>query len=140
MPGFECTRRRINRKQAVPVECKQETAVPVECKQVLVNIEPPSNITILGYLGAGSYGDVYKARINSTQYGQHVVVADKHQHKSGPSAKKTTDQIREIEIMRAISHPCLVPLLGWRETAFDIQMIMPLYDTDLHNYINNTTV
>ena len=42
--------------------------------------------------------------------------------------------------MRAISHPCLVPLLGWRETAFDIHMVMPLYDTDLHNYINNTTV
>ena len=100
VPGFECTRRRINRTQAVLVECKQETAVPVECKQE----SAVPGIEILGYLGAGSYGDVYKARINITQYGQHVV-AVKHQQKSGPRAKKTTAQLREIEIMRAISHP-----------------------------------
>ena len=84
---------------------------------------------------------MYNARINNTQTGSYSrVVAVKEQHTPGPRAKTTTYQIRDIEIMCAISHPCLVPLLGWRETAFDIQMVMPLYDTDLHNYINNTTV
>ena len=54
----------------------------------------------------------------------------------------TTEQQRELSLMRGLSrkHDHVVNLLGWRETCFNVQLFMPLYDQTLRQYIRGHSV
>ena len=54
----------------------------------------------------------------------------------------TTEQQRELSLMRGLSrkHDHVVNLLGWRETCFNVQLFMPLYDQTLRQYIRGRSV
>ena len=76
-----------------------------------------------------SYGDVYKASKNSIG----ELLAIKVMTKCRKTAKMTTEQQRELSLMRGLSRKRdhVVNLLGWRETCFNVQLFMPLYDQTL---------
>ena len=86
---------------------------------------------ILEYLGGGTFGEVYKAKMRDTG----TIVAVKVQRKGGNIAQKSTEQARELTLMKGLAHPYVVYLLGWRETHFNLQLIMVYYEQDLHKYI-----
>ena len=104
------------------------------------DIEKPRLVgyTVLEFIANGSYGDVYKASKKSTG----ELFAIKVMAKCRKTAKKTTEQQRELSLMRGLSrkHDHVVNLLGWRETCFNVQLFMPLYDQTLRQYIRGRSV
>ena len=58
----------------------------------------------------------------------------------------TAEHQRELSLMSGLSrkHDHVVNLLGWRETLFNVQLFMPLYDQrydqTLHKYIRGRSV
>jgi serine/threonine protein kinase len=40
-----------------------------------------------------------------------------------------------VTLLKKLTHQNVVRLLGWRDTHFNVQLIMPLYDKDLQSYI-----
>ena len=110
--------------------------------------EVPAKLTsyeILGRLGGGSYGDVYKARLKPrcrTKLPEHVpdVFVVKVMSKSLQKATQTTEQQRELRILKDMSHPNVIRLMGWRETHFNMQLFFELCSSDLRGYINKCPV
>ena len=94
--------------------------------------------TVLELIASGSYGDVYKASWKSTG----ELFAIKVMTKCRKTAKMTTEQERELSLMKGLSrkHEHVVNLLGWRETYFNVQLFMPLYDQTLRQYIRGHSV
>ena len=88
---------------------------------------------VIEILNSGSYGDVYKA----SRKGSGEMFAVKVMRKRRETAVMTGEQCRELSLMKTLKdkHPNLMPLLGWRETSFDIQLFMPLYDLNLRQFI-----
>ena len=84
-------------------------------------------------LGGGSYGDVYMATMTEGEH-KGTTIAVKVQHKKQKDATKTTEQSRELTFLRNLKHPYVMKLLGWRETHFNLQLMMPYYEQDLHKY------
>ena len=93
---------------------------------------------VIQFIGKGSYGDVYRASKQSTG----EVFAIKVMAKCRMTAQKTIEQQRELSIMRSLAgrHDHVVRLLGWRETSFDVQLFMPLYEQSLRQYIRGRSV
>ena len=59
-------------------------------------------------------------------------------HKSLKQAKWTTEQERELSVMKELTdarHPNILRLVGWRATHFNCQLFFELYDLDLRRYI-----
>ena len=54
--------------------------------------------------------------------------AVKVMRKRRETAVMTGEQCRELSLMKTLTdkHPNLMPLLGWRETSFDIQVFLSL--------------
>ena len=92
-----------------------------------------SGYNVIEILNSGSYGDVYKA----SREGSGEMFAVKVMRKQRETAVMTGEQCRELSLMKTLKdkHPNLMPLLGWRETSFDIQLFMPLYDLNLRQFI-----
>ena len=96
---------------------------------------------ILGRLGGGSYGDVYKARpkpksrVRLPDQVPDVFVV-KVMSKTLEKATKTTEQHRELAILKQMAHPNVIKLKGWRDTHFNVQLFFDLYDQDLRRYIS----
>ena len=92
-----------------------------------------SGYNVIEILNSGSYGDVYKA----SREGSGEMFAVKVMRKRRETAAMTYMQCRELSLMKTLKdkHPNLMPLLGWRETSFDIQLFMPLYDLNLRQFI-----
>ena len=88
--------------------------------------------TVLEFIAKGGYGNVYKASNKS----KGELFAIKVMTKSRKTAKMTTEQQRELSIMRKLvrKHDHVVNLLGWRETCFDVQLFVPLYGQTLRQY------
>ena len=107
---------------------------------------PPLHIAkqrIAGYrvieiINSGSFGDVYKAVKNSSG----ELFAIKVMQKCRKTAKMTTEQQRELSIMKGLSkkHDHIMNLLGWRETVFNLQLFMPLYAQTLRQFIKGGAV
>ena len=93
----------------------------------------PAKIT--RFISKGSYGRVYEARLE----GQRVAV--KVQPKDGDTALQTVSQKRQLAILRRFSgskHPNVASLVAWRETAFDVQLILQFCETDLRTHISSS--
>ena len=85
--------------------------------------------TVLEFLASGSDSDVYKALQKSTG----ELFALKVMKKSKKTAQMTTEQQRELNLMRELQRNrdhVLKKLLGWRETSFMI-FVLPLNDQTL---------
>ena len=97
-----------------------------------------SGYNVIEILNSGSYGDVYKA----SRKGSGEMFAVKVMRKRRETAVMTGEQCRELSLMKTLKdkHPNLMPLLGWRETSFDIQLFMPLYDLNLRQFIKRELV
>ena len=97
-----------------------------------------SGYNVIEILNSGSYGDVYKA----SRKGSGEMFAVKVMRKRRETAAMTYMQCRELSLMKTLKdkHPNLMPLLGWRETSFDIQLFMPLYDLNLRQFIKRELV
>jgi len=97
-----------------------------------------SGYNVIEILNSGSYGDVYKA----SRKGSGEMFAVKVMRKRREGAVMTGEQCRELSLMKTLKdkHPNLMPLLGWRETSFDIQLFMPLYDLNLRQFIKRELV
>ena len=93
---------------------------------------------VIEILNSGSYGDVYKA----SRKGSGEMFAVKVMRKRRETAVMTGEQCRELSLMKTLKdkHPNLMLLLGWRETSFDIQLFMPLYDLNLCQFIKRELV
>ena len=91
---------------------------------------------ILSRIGGGSYGYVYKARVKDGEEGG-TIIALKVQPKRVADAQKTQEQSRELSLLREFKHAAVIKLLAWRETHFNVQIMMPLYESDLHHYIGS---
>ena len=88
------------------------------------------NYTVVQRVGGGSYGQVYKVQLESG-----MVCALKVMSKSEERATWPIAGLRELAVIRKVVHPNIVKLLSVRETQFDIQLMLPLYDFDLRQYI-----
>ena len=113
-------------------------ALPEVLPPVLTPKKRLSGYTIIEMLNCGSFGDVYKAlRKDSGE-----VFAVKVMRKARRTARITLQQSRELSLMKAFKdqHTGIVSLQGWRETVFDIQLFMPLYDMNLRQYIKRGLV
>ena len=98
---------------------------------------------ILERIGGGTYGQVYKAKLNTSMgKGKPKIVAVKLLPKSGNTARATTEQRRGIGFKKELRNtpPNVLKLLGWRETHFNVQLILELFDLDLRKYINHQTL
>lgn len=97
-----------------------------------------SGYKVVEIMSSGSFGDVYKVRKNGSGYSFAVKVM----LKTSRTAQRSEEQCRELAIMKSLSgkHPNLMNLLGWRDTAFNFQLFMPLYEMDLRKYIQRAPV
>ena len=84
---------------------------------------------VLAYLGVGTFGEVYKAKMRD----DGRIIAVKVLRKAG--AQQSVEQLREVTLLKKLKHENVVALLAWRETHFNVQLLMPLYDQDLQSYI-----
>ena len=73
---------------------------------------------VLEFIANGTYGDVYKASKKSTG----ELFALKVMTKSKKTAQMTTEQQRELNLMRGLprNRDHVLKLLGWRETYFNV--------------------
>ena len=94
--------------------------------------------TIIERIGGGSFGDVYKAKPKEATSGLPAIFVVKLLHKSSRKARSTTEQDREISVMKELAqanHPNVLKFLGWRGTHFNVQLLLELHDQDLRSYI-----
>ena len=96
---------------------------------------------IVGRLGGGSYGDVYKAKPKQNSRvklpeGVPELFVVKVMSKSLDKAKRTTEQHRELHVLKELAHPNITKLLGWRETHFNFQLLLELASSDLRKHMN----
>ena len=144
----------LEQASATPVKAPQETHGLADGSQLaLPDVETHDQqklpklkgYDVLQYLGGGSYGDVYKAKLRESLDGAgggipvDGIIAVKVQSKRRQSATpaKTTEQSRELSFLKYFKehkHPCIMELLGWRETHFNLQLLMPFYEQDLGKY------
>ena len=127
-------------KDSVIAECGTPHALPsvLSAEPTTLKTQRLAGYTVLEFIANGSYGDVYKASKKSTG----ELFAIKVMTKCRKTAKMTTEQQRELSLMRGLSrkHDHVVNLLGWRETCFNVQLFMPLYDQTLRQYIRGHSV
>ena len=118
-------------KDSVIAECGTPHALPsvLSAEPTTLKTQRLAGYTVLEFIANGSFGDVYKASKKST--GELFAVKVMTQCRN--TAKMTTEQQRELSLMRELSrkHDHVVNLLGWRETCFNVQLFMPLYDQTL---------
>lgn len=67
--------------------------------------------TNANFLGRGSFGDVYK--IPRNYRGKKTEVAMKFMNAPLNTPQAQRDYIREVEILSCLSHPTLLPLIGY---------------------------
>ena len=94
--------------------------------------------TILERIAGGTFGDVYTAKPKQKSSGLPSRFVVKLTHKSLKKAQATTEQEREVSVMKELGeskHPNILKLLGWRATHFNMQLMFPLYDQDLRGYL-----
>ena len=127
-------------KDSVIAECGTPHALPsvLSAEPTTLKTQTLAGFTVLEFIASGSFGDVYKASKKSTG----ELFAVKVMTKCRKTAKMTTEQQRELSLMRGLSrkHDHVVNLLGWRETCFNVQLFMPLYDQTLRQYIRGHSV
>ena len=127
-------------KDSVIAECGTPHTLPsvLPAEPMTLKTQRLAGYTVLEFIANGSYGDVYKASKKSTG----ELFAIKVMAKCRKTAKMTTEQQRELSLMRGLSrkHDHVVNLLGWRETCFNVQLFMPLYDQTLRQYIRRHSV
>ena len=143
-------RRGVEEDAHSQIECvsKHSDKLPVIVSASAIlppEILPPvrAQTSLCGYkvvelMNGGSFGDVYKVRKNGS--GEWFAV--KVMVKSSRTAQRSKEQSRELHIMKSLDrkHPHLMKLLGWRETSFNFQLFMPLYEMDLRKYIQRAPV
>ncbi len=97
-----------------------------------------SGYDVIEIINSGGFGDVYKARKKDSG----EVFAVKVMPKKRRTAAMTVAQQREVDIMKSLhnAHPNIINLLGWRDTAFNVQLFMPLYPMTLAQHIRNAPV
>ena len=124
-------------KDSVIAECGTPPD-PLPAEPTILKTKRLAGYTVLEFIANGTYGDVYKASKKSTG----ELFAVKVMTKCRKTAKMTTEQQRELSLMRGLSrkHDHVVNLLGWRETCFNVQLFMPLYDQTLRQYIRGRSV
>ena len=124
-------------KDSVIAECGTLPSV-LPAEPTALKTQRLAGYTVLEYIAHGSFGDVYKASKKSTG----ELFAIKVMAKCRKTAKVTTEQQRELSFMRGLSrkHDHVVSLLGWRETCFNVLLLMPLYDQTLRQYIQGRRV
>lgn len=94
--------------------------------------------TIIERIAGGSFGDVYKAKPKQNGSGLPSTFVVKLTHKSLRQARSTTEQERELSVMKELTqskHPNILKLVGWRGTHFNVQLFFELHDQDLRRYI-----
>ena len=98
-----------------------------------------STYIVIERIAGGTFGDVYKAKPKKDDSGLPSTFVVKLTHKSLKKAQATTEQEREISLMKELAqskHPNILKLLGWRGTHFNMQLFFELYDQDLRKYVN----
>ena len=97
-----------------------------------------SGYSVIEIINSGSYGDVYKAE----KKGSGELFAVKVMTKTTRTAVLSLAQERELALMKSLrnTHPSIISLLGWRETAFNVQLFMPLYEMTLRQHIRQASV
>ena len=113
-------------------------ALPEALPPVLTSKKRLGGYNIIEILNSGGFGDVYKTSRKTS--GEMFAV--KVMSKARRTARMTLQQSRELSLMKAFKdqHPGIVSLQGWRETVFDVQLFMPLYDMNLRQYIKQALV
>lgn len=117
-------------------QADEQSGVGGELVAILPHPRAPKSLCsyeVIERISGGSFGDVYKVKnsVSGKLFAVKVMV------KTSKTAKRSEAQSRELDVMRAISgkHPNVIQLIGWRETAFDFQLFMPLCETNLRKYI-----
>jgi serine/threonine protein kinase len=80
-----------------------------------------------GVVGQGTFGKVYKGRLNSEIYGI------KHIHSRQGGLHITT--IREIKYLRSLNHKNIIKLIEINIENEEVYLIFPFYRFDLHAYL-----
>uniref|UniRef100_A0A674HPK9 non-specific serine/threonine protein kinase n=1 Tax=Taeniopygia guttata TaxID=59729 RepID=A0A674HPK9_TAEGU len=91
------------------------------------------NYHILGLIGEGSFGRVYKGRRKHSAQ----VVALKFIPKVGRSEKELKNLQREIEIMRDLHHPNIIQMLDSFETANEVVVVTNYAEGDLFQILED---
>ena len=96
--------------------------------------------TVIERLSGGAYGEVYTAKPKNTRSSLPPIFVVKLMHKTKQRARATSDQLREIQLMKELSHPNVLKLLGWRGTHFNVQLLFEKHDMDLRMFIKRSPV
>lgn len=97
------------------------------------NFKLKKTMNILGILGSGSYGTVYKAQNPKTK----EISAIKVYKIRDPNEGINPTTLREIVILKGLDHKNIVKLKRVYAHLDEIELEMEYCDMDLHNYIYN---
>eukprot|EP01135_Chromosphaera_perkinsii_P008696 Nk52_evm29s1444 gene=Nk52_evmTU29s1444 len=88
---------------------------------------------LLGLIGEGSFGKVYRARKRYS--GQ--IVAIKFIPKHGKSEKELKNLRKEMEIMKGLIHPNIIQMLHWFETPEDLGVVTEFASGELFHVLED---
>ncbi|KAH8110277.1 kinase-like domain-containing protein [Phellopilus nigrolimitatus] len=132
----------VSRKKRLPVKRTREEE-KAAYQRVFSGCGRRDDYDIMTKLGEGTFGEVHKALHKQTRAPVALKRILMHNEKEG----MPVTALREIKILKALKHPCIVELLDMfvtpskgKDTPMSVYMVFPYMDHDLAGLLENERV
>ncbi|KAI5117879.1 hypothetical protein M0805_002271 [Coniferiporia weirii] len=132
----------VVKKKRVPVKRTRDEE-KAAYRRVFVGCGRRDDYDIMTKLGEGTFGEVHKALHRETRAPVALKRILMHNEKEG----MPVTALREIKILKALRHPCIVDLLDMfvvpskgKDTPMSVYMVFPYMDHDLAGLLENERV